>query len=79
MGISELHERAPVLVADVLYGDQGNDHLDGSNGNDRLFGGPGRDFLDGGIFGPGSLPYFDQCDGGPGRDRARNCEREANL
>jgi Ca2+-binding RTX toxin-like protein len=75
--------------ADVLIGNGGNDTLRGGADDDDLLGYRGNDSLDGGsgvtiVMAPPvpegpPLPDSDECNGGPGRDTAENCEAVTNF
>ena len=76
---------AYVLVGDtrpnVMQALGGNDILSGQAANDRLCGGPGRDRVRGQLqsdrlFGKGGR---DRLNGGPGKYKARKCERGVGI
>jgi hypothetical protein len=58
---------------DILCGGEGKDRLSGNKGRDKLLGGRGKDLLSGG------KGRKDRCVGGPGRDRAKACERTKKI
>jgi len=61
---------------DRVLGQAGADLIRGAGSPDVLRGGPGPDLL----FGGGTLRgKGDTCNGGPGRDVGRGCEREQNI
>ena len=66
---------------DTILGAVGRDKIDAGDGNDRINGGGNPDLLLGGsgndtIRGGGTLrDKGDRCKGGPGKDKARGCER----
>lgn len=54
---------------DLVCAGKGNDKVKGQGGTDRLFGEGGKDLLVGGS------GRNDVCQGGPGRDRVKTCEK----